>query len=293
VCKIAEKFDLSAENVVPGNGSDEIIGLLARVLLNHGDEAILPYPSFLVYDIAVRSVGGRPVPVPLRSMKMDLQAMLDSITPRTRMVFICNPNNPTGTVISEQEFEWFMSRIPPDVWVVIDEAYIEFVSNPDCLQGARWVNNERPVVVLRTFSKVYGLAGLRIGYGLMPSDLTQLIHRIRAPFNAGSLAQAGAIAALEDDSFVEKTLTQIHSGLAYLYAALDRRGIAYHKTDANFFLILVKDAEAVFNALLKEGVIVRSMRSYGLADCIRVNVGLDSENKRFVDALDRVLGKRA
>ncbi len=293
VRKIAEKFDLSPENVVPGNGSDEIIGLLARVLLNHGDEAILPYPSFLVYEIAVRSVGGRPVPVPLKSMKMDLERMLDSVTDRTRMIFICNPNNPTGTVITKREFEGFMSRIPSHVWVVIDEAYIEFVRNPDCLQGVGWVDNERPVAVLRTFSKVYGLAGLRIGYGLMPSALTQVIHRIRAPFNAGSLAQAGATAALDDDSFLKKTLAQIHTGLTYLYDALDRRGIEYHPTEANFFLIRVQDAEVVFHALLREGVIVRSMRSYGYADCIRVNVGLDEENRRFIDALDRVLGKRS
>jgi len=186
-----------------------------------------------------------------------------------------------------------MSRIPSHVWVVIDEAYIEFVRNPDCLQGVGWVDNERPVAVLRTFSKVYGLAGLRIGYGLMPSALTQVIHRIRAPFNAGSLAQAGATAALDDDSFLKKTLAQIHTGLTYLYDALDRRGIEYHPTEANFFLIRVQDAEVVFHALLREGVIVRSMRSYGYADCIRVNVGLDEENRRFIDALDRVLGKRS
>lgn len=289
--KLAAKWAVAVENVVLGNGSDDIIVMLSRALLRPGDQAIMPQPSFLMYDITVRGVGARPVFVALdQSLSIDLEAMIDRITPRTRLIFLCNPNNPTGTVISADALATFLKALPPSVIVVIDEAYIEFVRDPACARGLDFLALGYPVVTLRTFSKSYGLAGLRIGYGLMPAELAGILHRIRQPFNAGSLAQVGAAAALDDENFLKASIRLVHDGLGYLYGALERLGLRYFPTQANFFLIDVqRDADAVFDRMLAEGVIVRSMTSYGFPHYIRVNVGLPEENERFVETLGRVL----
>jgi len=264
--------------------------MLTRTLLKPGDEAIIPQPSFLMYEIMVRSSGAIPIFVPLKTLSIDLDAIKEKITSKTRMVFICNPNNPTGTVLSNTEFQHFLNDVPPEVVVVIDEAYIEFVRDPDCAQGIDFLETGRPIITLRTFSKVYGLAGLRIGYGVMPEEISGLLNRVRQPFNANTLAQLGAAAALEDRAFFDKTVNLIHDGLDYLYAALDKLNIGYFPTHANFFLIDVKmRADDVFERLLKEGIIVRSMTSYGYPEYIRINVGLAEENARFVRALEKVL----
>lgn len=289
--KIAAKLGIKADAIVLGNGSDDVIAMLSRALLKPGDEALVPRPSFLMYAISVQCVGARPVFVPLTdALAIDLEAMRQSVTPRTRLVFLCNPNNPTGTVISAAALESFLRDLPPDITVVLDEAYIEFVRAPNCAAGLELLDCGRPVVILRTFSKTYGLAGLRIGYGIMPPELAAILHRVRQPFNAGSLAQAGAAAALDDDAFLQQTIRLVHSGLDYLFARLDDLGLRYFPTQANFFLIDVRtDADAVFEKLLAEGVIVRSMRSYGYPHYIRVNAGLPAENERFAAALGRVL----
>jgi histidinol-phosphate aminotransferase len=289
--KLADKLGVDAHSIVLGNGSDDVIGMLTRALLRPGDESLMPRPSFLMYAIAVRSVGAAPVFVALNDkLAIDLEALRDRVTSRTRLVFLCNPNNPTGTVIGADALEAFLRDLPPTVTVVLDEAYVEFVRDPACASGLRHLNGDRPVVTLRTFSKAYGLAGLRIGYGVMPPDLANLLHRIRQPFNAGSLAQVGAAAALDDVAFLQKTIRLVHSGLDDLFARLARLGLRCFPTQSNFFLIdVLTDADAVFERLLSEGVIVRSMRSYGYPHYIRVNVGLPSENHRFITALGRVL----
>ena len=288
--KIAEKMGFLPEHIVLGNGSDEIIGMLARAFLQPGDEVIIPRPSFLMYEIMARCAGAISVFVPLRGLSVDLDAIQNCITSKTRMIFICNPNNPTGTVISKEAFGNFLDKIPEETLVVVDEAYIEFVRDPDCAQGIDFLETGRPIITLRTFSKVYGLAGLRIGYGVMPAEISGLLNRVRQPFNANTLAQLGAAAALEDRTFFDKTVNLIHDGLDYLYAALDKLKIVYFPTQANFFLIDVKmRADDVFERLLKEGVIVRSMASYGYPEYIRINVGLAEENARFVRALEKVL----
>jgi histidinol-phosphate aminotransferase len=206
------------------------------------------------------------------------------------MIFICNPNNPTGTVMSRNDFEAFLNALPPDIVVVVDEAYMEFVRDPGCVNSMEFIHGDRPVVSLRTFSKAYGLAGLRIGYGVMAPELAGILHRIRQPFNASLLAQAGAVAALEDEAFLIKTVQTVHEGLDYLYAELDRIGVRYFPSEANFFLIDAgQDADMVFENMLKQGVIVRSMSSYGYPEYIRVNTGLAEENKRLVQALEQVL----
>ena len=288
--KLSGRLGFSPDHIVLGNGSDDLIGMLTRALLQPGDEAIIPTPSFLMYDIDVRSAGAIPVRVPLRSLAVCADDLLERVTPRTRMIFICNPNNPTGTVMSRKDFEVFIGALPPDIVVVVDEAYMEFVRDPDCVNSMDYIHGDRPVVALRTFSKAYGLAGLRIGYGVMAPELAGILHRIRQPFNASLLAQAGAVAALEDEAFLAKTLQTVHEGIDYLYAELDRMGVRYFPTQANFFLIDAKqDANTVFENMLKKGVIVRSMSSYGYPEYIRVNTGLAEENKRLIQVLEQVL----
>ena len=288
--KISKHLGLSPQNIVLGNGSDEIISMLACGLLQPGDEAILPHPSFLMYEIMIRSAGVTPVFVPLKSLSIDLEGIKERITPRTRMVFLCNPNNPTGTIVLKKDFENFLKKIPPEVIVVVDEAYIEFVRDQNCAKSIEYLNNDRPLVTLRTFSKVYGLAGLRIGYGVMPDEIANLLNRIRLPFNTNSLAQAGACAALEDDVFLAEVITLIHQGLDFLYDSLDRLGVKYFPTQTNFFLIDVrKDADKIYESMLRQGVIVRSMRSYGYPNYIRINVGLHEENVKFIKAFEKSL----
>jgi histidinol-phosphate aminotransferase len=286
--KISNLIGLSPQHIVLGNGSDEIIGMLAFAMLQPGDEAILPNPSFLMYEIMVRGAGATPVFVPLTSLSIDLEEVKKKITSKTRMIFLCNPNNPTGTIITKKDFETFIKEIPDEIIVVVDEAYIEFVRDKNCAVSFEYIDDMTPLVTLRTFSKVYGLAGLRIGYGVMPAKIADILNRIRLPFNANSLAQVGAGAALEDKRFIEKVTALIHEGLDFLYDALGRLGITYFPTQTNFFLIDVrKDADEIYENMLRQGVIVRSMKSYGYPNYIRINVGLHEENVRFLKALEK------
>jgi histidinol-phosphate aminotransferase len=210
--------------------------------------------------------------------------------PKTRMVFITNPHNPTGSVVTRAAMDRFLSALPAGVVVVLDEAYVEFVRDPDSPDGCRYLDENRLLVALRTFSKAYGLAGLRIGYGLMPQAVAELLHRIRQPFNTNALAQAAACAALADHEHLARTLKTVHEGLAYLQAGLRRMQVRYFKTEANFFLIdLERDAAAVNQKLLRQGVIVRPMGGYGYPRYLRVNAGLPSENERFLKALAAAL----
>ncbi len=288
--KLAEKMGVAPENIVLGNGSDEIIGMLTRALLAPGDEAIMTRPSFSMYEILTRLVNAVPVFVPLTSMSIDLDAILAAVTPKTRLIFLTNPNNPTGTAFSAEQLDGFLKAVPPEVVVVLDEAYIEFARDDDVADSLDFLNDDRPLVALRTFSKAYGLAGLRVGYGLMPPTLAELLNRARQPFNVNSLAQVAAMAAIDDEDFLRKTRQVVHDGLDFLYAELDRLQLDCFPTQANFFLIDVnRDADEVFEALLRQGVIVRSMISYGYPTFIRITVGLPQENTRFINALAGVL----
>lgn len=289
--KISEKFGVDSAQVVLGNGSDEIIGMLTRAFLQPGDEVILPEPSFLMYAILVRSAGAIPVTVPLKALSLDLDGMKERITAKTRMMFICNPNNPTGTFIGNRDFKKFLETLPQDLMVVVDEAYIEFVRGAEAVSSMEYLQTGRILATLRTFSKAYGLAGIRIGFGVMPPEVADLLNRVRQPFNANSLALVGALAALDDDAFFRKTLKTVHSGLDFLYRGLDQMGIEFFPSQANFFLVNVRQhADTVFEAMLKQGVIIRSMTEYGFPEFIRVNVGLPAENDRFLKALAKVLG---
>jgi histidinol-phosphate aminotransferase len=288
--RLGEKLKVSFNQIVVGNGSNEIIELLVRTFLREGDEVVMPDPSFLMYEIMVQAGGGRPVKVALKERVLDLVGMAEGISSRTSMIFVNNPNNPTGTIVSRNDFEAFLQQVPPDVIVVVDEAYVEFVRDRTCPMGIDYVDGEKTVVTLRTFSKTYGLAGLRIGYGVMKEDLANFVHRVRQPFNTNLLAQIGALAALDDDSFLDKTLNTVHTGLDFLYREVEKLGLQYFPTQTNFFLInLERDARSVFENMLQRGVIVRPMTAYGYPNFIRVNVGLPEENQRFVEALKEVL----
>jgi len=287
---LARRLNINCENIVLGNGSDDLIAMLARVLLQPGDEAVLPEPSFLFYEIVIQGAGAVAVGVPLKSGTTDLDGMLDRIGPKTRLVFVNNPHNPTGSLITKQALDAFVEALPANIVLVIDEAYIEFVKDRRCPSSIDYLDSEKTVVGLRTFSKAYGLAGLRIGYGLMPAYLAELLHRVRQPFNVNSLAQAAAIAALEDQDFLEKTVQLVGDEMDFIYQALDELNLQYYRSFANFLLIqLNKNADDVFEDLLRQGVIVRSMSSYGYPDSIRVSIGHHYENVRFLAALGKVL----
>jgi len=288
--KLSQKLNLPKENIVLGNGSDDIIGMLARVFLQIGDEVIIPRPSFLMYEIAVQCTGAAGVYIPLRSLNIDLDRIKKSVTSKTKMIFICNPNNPTGTIIYRENFDNFLKEIPQEIIIVIDEAYIEFVRDLQCMQGIDYAKTGKNIVTLRTFSKAYGLAGLRIGYCIAPGEIAGLLNRVRMPFNTSIPAQAGACAALDDKTFLNKTIQTIHQGLDFLYESLEKMGVEFFKTQSNFFLIDVKkDSKEIFEKMLRQGVIVRAMTSYGFPEYIRVNTGTLEENQRFIKALKKAL----
>jgi histidinol-phosphate aminotransferase len=290
--KLAARLGLEPGQIVLGNGSDDIIAMLARSFLRPGDEVLMPQPSFQMYEIESRAAAAVPVQVPLRNFRTDLDAMAARLSPRTRMVFVNTPHNPTGSLVTRCELERFMGLLPEDVLLVLDEAYIEFMRDPDGPNSLDYLKAGRPVVGLRTFSKAYGLAGLRIGYGLMPVEVAGVLNRVRQPFNVSLPAQAAAAAALEDVEFLKETLTTVHQGVDYLHGALTGMGLECQPTQANFLMFRVPgDARRVFEGLLDRGVIVRPLASYGYPDRIRVNSGLPEENRRFIEALRAVLAK--
>ncbi len=290
--KLAATCRVPMERILLGNGSNELIELLVRTFISEGDHVIQPFPTFLIYEKVVTGAGGVMTSVPLNGMRVDPAAVVDAIRPATKMIFINNPNNPTGTVLSKETMLDLLEAVPEDILVVLDEAYIEFVTDPKAARGLDLLEVHPLLCVLRTFSKLYGLAGLRIGYGFASPSVADYINRVRQPFNANSLAQAAARAALDDQEFVARTLALVQDGLAYLYAELDRLGLSYHPTQTNFFLIEVPGGgKAVYEAMLRQGVIIRAMDSYGLPKHVRINVGLPAENERFIRALEHVLSK--
>jgi histidinol-phosphate aminotransferase len=289
---IARKYNIDPHSIVLGNGSDDIIALLTAVLLRPGDEVILSQPSFLFYEISIRSSGALPVWVPLKSFRTDLAGMIQKINPKTRMIFLNVPHNPTGAVISKSDFEEFIAATPPQIVIVLDEAYIEFVKDLNCVNSFDYLKIDKPIVGMRTFSKAYGLAGLRVGYGVMPAVLAELLNRVRQPFNVNGLAQVAAIAALNDAQFLQKTVDLVHTELEFVYAARERLEVPYVRSEANFFMVEVSDgrtADDVFKEFLSQGIIVRSMTSYGYPRHIRVTIGKHEENIRFLEALETVL----
>ncbi|MBI3398904.1 MAG: histidinol-phosphate transaminase [Deltaproteobacteria bacterium] len=291
--KLAQRLKVKPENLIIGNGSNEIIELVIRTFLRPGDEAVMGNPSFAVYPLVVRAAGGKSVLVPLKNLTHDLDAMFDAITEKTKLVFIANPNNPTGTMSTKAQLDKFIGRLRDDgIIIVLDEAYYEFVTDKGFPDSLGYLNSGKNIVILRTFSKIYGLAGLRVGYGIAPERLNFYMNKVRQPFNVNSLAQIAAMAALGDDEHLKKSQKNNREGLSYLFKELGTMGLECVPTQANFFLIKAGKGKEVYDALLRQGVIVRPMASYGLGEYIRITVGLPEENKRFVEALKKTVNSR-
>ncbi len=286
--KLSEKLGLPLGQIILGNGSNELIELIVRTFLISGEHVVQAFPTFLMYEKVVKGAGGVLTSVPLSGFDIDLEAMADAVTPRTKIIFINNPNNPTGSALTKNQLLDFLNRIPDHVIVALDEAYIEFVSDKQVAQGLDLLSAHPLLFVFRTFSKLYGLAGLRIGYGFASEKIIDFMNRVRQPFNANTLAQAAAIAALDDTGFVSRTLKITREGLDYLRRNLKKMGLEYVPTQTNFFLIkMPMGGKKIYDLMLRDGVIIRSMDSYGLPDYIRINVGLPEENERFIRTLKK------
>jgi len=290
-CAIAEMHGFGRENVVLGNGSNEIIELLCHTFLNRQTELIAAEHAFVVYKLMATLFGAKYVEVPDPGFIHDLDAMADAITADTRLVFIANPNNPTGTMVDQQAIDRFMDRLPEHVIAVFDEAYIEFPDNPP--DTLKYVREGRNACVLRTFSKIHGLAALRVGYGIAPAHLAELLQKARQPFNVNAIAQAGALAAIHDTPHTEATRELNRAGLAYYEKAFKERGIEYVPSHANFILVRTGSGDRVFRDMLKQGVIVRAMSGYKLPDWVRISIGTGPQNERCLEVLDAVLAAMA
>jgi len=272
-----------------GNGSNDVLELLGRVFVGPGDRGVVDAHSFVVYPLAITSSGGEIVRVPSKDYGHDLEAMAAAVDERTRIMFVANPNNPTGTRVTDGEVKKLLASVPDDVVVVLDEAYFEYVDAPDHPDGIRLLAEHPNLVVTRTFSKIHGLAALRMGYAVSSRAIADLLNRLRQPFNANALAQAAAVAALGDEDYMGESRRLNDAGLAELTAAFDARQLPWIPSAGNFVTVRVGDGNRVYEALLREGVIVRPIGGYGLPEHLRVTVGLPAENARFVAALDRVL----
>lgn len=284
---LAEKYEVELKNVILGNGSNEIIELLCHSFLNPNAALIAAEHAFVVYKLMATLFGAKYVEVPDQSFVHDLEAMAAAITEETRLVFIANPNNPTGTMVDEATIDDFMAKVPDHVVVVFDEAYFEFLKDaPDTL---KYVREGKNVCVLRTFSKAYGLAGLRIGYGIASEQVAGILQKARQPFNANEVAQRAALASLEDTGHVQATIELNDKGLAFYEEAFKKRGMNYVPSVANFILVEVGDGDHLFAEMLKQGVIVRAMRGYKLPGWLRISMGTMEENTRCLAVLDKVL----
>ena len=287
---LAKKLQVSPEQLIFGNGSNEIIELAVRTFLRPGDEAVMAQQAFVVYQLIVQAAGGASRAIPLRDFSHDLGAIARAITPKTRIVFLANPNNPTGTIYRRGDWERFLEKAPPDALIIVDEAYFEYVEDADYPNSLRYHDSHKTILTLRTFSKLYGLAGLRIGYGIGSNkELIGLMQRVRQPFNINAAAQWGALAALADNDHVRRSLELNRDGMAFLTREIARLGLTQVPSCANFILLRVGNGNDVFEQLLRQGVIVRPMAVYQFPEYIRVTVGTMEENQRFVKALKKVI----
>lgn len=288
--KLARLLKVSSEEIVLGNGSNELIDLLIKVFIQPGYEAISSDPSFLVYCNMVQAIGGNNVVIPLSEYRHDLENISSAVTSKTRLIFLDNPNNPMGTVIHQKDFDAFLEDLPDHILVVLDEAYTEFVRTKHTPKAVEYVKQDRRVIALRTFSKAYGLAGLRVGYGVMDREVAKYLELVRQPFNVNTMAQVGALAALDDHQHLKKTVDTVWQGMDFLAERLEELGCRVMPSETNFILVNTgRDAKMVYEKVLREGVIVRAMTAYGLPNHIRITVGLPEENLRCVEALQKVL----
>lgn len=287
--RLSEIHGVGVERIAVGSGSNELLRLIGQVLLRPGDEVVYPWPSFVVYPTVAQMFGAVKVPVPLvDGAYWDLEAVGHAVTDRTRIVFLCNPNNPTGTIYTRDAFESLLAELPSDVVVVLDEAYFEYVTDESYPDGTRYLDAERPVVVLRTFSKIYSLAGVRVGYGFMPEELRHAIDCVREPFNVNSVGQAAALASLDDEAEVRRRRAENQEQKTYLYTGFDRLGISWVPSETNFVWVQTKRPAEVFEGLLEEGVIVRP---FGPTQALRVGVGTPEDSRRTIEAFEAVVAR--
>ena len=291
---ISKKFDVPADWITLGNGSNDILELAARALVQPGQSVVYSQYSFAVYPLATQAVGARAIVVPAKNFGHDLGAMAAAITPDTQLLFVANPNNPTGTIVGGEQIAALLKQIPSSVVVVLDEAYTEYLPPELRYDALAWVRQYPNLIVSRTFSKAYGLAGLRVGFGIAQPGLTDLLNRIRQPFNVNSLAQAAAVAVLNDDAYLQKSAQLNADGYRQITDAFTQMGIEFVPSYGNFVLFRAGDDDGagarVNLELLKKGVIVRPVGNYGLPQWLRVSIGLPNENAAFIDALKAILG---
>ena len=286
---LADRLRCGRENIILGNGSNEIIELLAHAFLKAGDEIITTEHAFIAYKLIAKLFGAGTIETRSQNYEQDLEAMLAAITPKTRLIFIPNPNNPTGTLASQEKIDGFMARVPENIITVFDEAYFEFLDHPP--DTSRYVREGRNIMVLRTFSKIHGLAGLRVGYGIAPPELIEVLQKARQPFNVNGLGQIGAVAALDDETHQVETKRVVDEGRAYLERQFAAMQLDFVPSVANFVMVKVGDGAGVFKEMLVRKIIVRPLKGYGLAEWLRISVGTMPQNEQCIAALKDVLSK--
>ena len=288
---LSEKLGVDPSQLLFGAGVDQVLEIIAQTYINPGDNAIIGYPSFPRYETVVKVMEGELIEVPLtHDYRMDLEGFLQNINDKTKIIWLCNPNNPTGTIITEEEQRNFIQEVPKDILVVLDEAYYEYAIGNHYPDSIKLLDEFDNLIILRTFSKVYGLAGLRIGYAIANKDIIAYLNRVRGPFNTSAAAQLAAIAALEDQKFVKDSVSVNNKGKEYLYSAFEEMDLDYIPTHANFLMVKIGiPSDQVFKALLEKGVIIRSGDIFGMDDWIRVTIGTIDENEIFVQALKEVI----
>ncbi|MBA59563.1 MAG: histidinol-phosphate transaminase [Gammaproteobacteria bacterium] len=288
--KLAEKLGVSSDMITVGNGSNDVLEMLARVFLGPQVEAIVSEHCFIVYPLLARALGSGLTEIPSIKFRHDLEKTLNAVSKKTRVVFIANPNNPTGTYVSREELIWFLDHLSRSVVVVLDEAYFEYVTSFDYPNGLDLVSTYENLVVTRTFSKAYGMAGLRVGYAVSNPEIADLMNRIRQPFNVNSLSLIGAELALDEQDYIERSVALNKEGMQFLEEFCESVGLEYICSSGNFLSInMGQDAGPVYEALLKSGIIVRPIDVYGLPNHLRVSIGLPEENQRFAESLERIL----
>jgi len=290
--KLSEIYNISAENIIVSNGADNIIVLIGQAFLNRDEEVIIGDPSFPVYESITNLLGAKMVKVPLKEYKFDLDSIYRNITDKTKMIIICNPNNPTGTILTKEELEEFMDKVSKDIIIVLDEAYFDFVTNSEYPNGLDYVKKNKNIIVVRTFSKILGLAGLRIGYAIAPKSLIGYLYIVLEPFPVNRLAQVGVVAALDDIEYYKNVLDNNKKGKEYLYNELNKMNLFYVPTEANFIFLKTKiDSNILYKKLLRKGIIVAQGSIWGYPKFVRVTIGRSRENKEFINALREILGK--
>lgn len=290
--ELSARLKVNQNQIIFGNGSDEVIVLAVRAFVREGDEVVIAKPSFLIYEIASLIEGAKVCGVPLKNFRYDLEGMKHAVTAKTKIIFVGNPDNPAGTYIPRSDLKKFITEIRKDILIFIDEAYFEYVHANDYPNGIEFIKDHANVVVTRTFSKMYGLAGLRVGFGIGDPAVIDVLNRLREPFNVNSIAQAAAIACLKDKKYYQGIAKSVEEERRFLYAGFEKLDIHYEESHTNFVLLRVKnDSTVVSQALLKKGVIIRDMNAWGLKNYIRITIGSRKENRILLKALQEVLGK--